>query len=48
MLQSAAKAAPVQKRNDELGELQPLLYQTGPFVASDEVEVLIEDTVSCS
>jgi hypothetical protein len=38
MLQSAAKAAPVQKRNDESGELRSLLYQTGPLVASDEVE----------
>jgi hypothetical protein len=48
MLKSVAKAAPMQKRNDESGEMQPLLYQTGPLVASDEVEVLIEDTVSCS
>jgi hypothetical protein len=48
MLQSAAKAAPVQKRNDESGEVQPLLFQTGPLVASVEVKVLIEDTVNCS
>jgi hypothetical protein len=41
--QSAAKVAPEQKRNDESRE-RPSLSP----VAGDEVEVLIEDTVSCS
>jgi hypothetical protein len=39
--QSAAKVAPEQKRNDESREMPSLLP-----VAGDEVEVLIEDTVS--
>jgi hypothetical protein len=41
--QSAAKVAPEQKRNDDSREM-PLL----PLVADDEVEVLIEEMVSCS